>query len=117
MNTSLPASYALAKLPGVAPFCAAHSSSAWLPLDLLCSLVCIVSLHLQVPTRVLMGPGPSNSHPRVLTAQALPLLGHMHPPFFKVTCPRPCSSQQPAAVLAASAGPLAGLSVSRLEMG
>ena len=43
-----------------------------------------MSVCMQVPTRVLMGPGPSNSHPRVLTAQALPLLGHMHPPFFKV---------------------------------
>lgn len=32
-----------------------------------------------------MGPGPSNAHPRVLAAQALPLLGHMHPPFLKVT--------------------------------
>ena len=40
--------------------------------------------HLQVPSRTLMGPGPSNAHPRVLTAQALPLLGHMHPPFLKI---------------------------------
>eukprot|EP00891_Asterochloris_glomerata_P005967 jgi/Astpho2/5967/fgenesh1_pg.00080_%23_150_t len=39
---------------------------------------------LQVPSRTLMGPGPSNAHPRVLTAQALPLLGHMHPPFLKI---------------------------------
>ena len=31
-----------------------------------------------------MGPGPSNAHPRVLAAQSLPLLGHMHPPFFKI---------------------------------
>jgi alanine-glyoxylate transaminase/serine-glyoxylate transaminase/serine-pyruvate transaminase len=31
-----------------------------------------------------MGPGPSNAHPRVLAAQVLPLLGHMHPQFFKV---------------------------------
>lgn len=39
---------------------------------------------IQVPSRVLMGPGPSNAHPRVLVAQALPLLGHMHPQFFKI---------------------------------
>lgn len=39
---------------------------------------------LQVPTRLLMGPGPTNSHPRVLTAQALPLLGHLHPPFLAI---------------------------------
>ncbi|MEW5300914.1 MAG: hypothetical protein WDW38_005173 [Sanguina aurantia] len=39
---------------------------------------------LEVPSRLLMGPGPSNAHPRVLTAQSLPLLGHMHPPFLKI---------------------------------
>lgn len=31
-----------------------------------------------------MGPGPSNAHPRVLVAQGLPLLGHLHPPFLKI---------------------------------
>ncbi|KAK9842475.1 hypothetical protein WJX81_001656 [Elliptochloris bilobata] len=31
-----------------------------------------------------MGPGPANANPRVLAAQAMPLLGHMHPPFFKI---------------------------------
>jgi alanine-glyoxylate transaminase/serine-glyoxylate transaminase/serine-pyruvate transaminase len=31
-----------------------------------------------------MGPGPTNSHPRILVAQALPLLGHMHPPFIHI---------------------------------
>jgi alanine-glyoxylate transaminase / serine-glyoxylate transaminase / serine-pyruvate transaminase len=31
-----------------------------------------------------MGPGPANAHPRVLAAQTLPLLGHMHPPFLKI---------------------------------
>ena len=38
----------------------------------------------QVPSRLLMGPGPANCYPRVLAAQSLPLLGHMHPPFFKI---------------------------------
>lgn len=38
---------------------------------------------LQVPQRLLMGPGPANANPRVLAAQSLPLLGHMHPPFLK----------------------------------
>jgi alanine-glyoxylate transaminase/serine-glyoxylate transaminase/serine-pyruvate transaminase len=32
---------------------------------------------LEVPRRFLMGPGPANADPRVLNAQALPLLGHM----------------------------------------
>ena len=31
-----------------------------------------------------MGPGPANAYPRVLAAQSLPMLGHMHPPFFKI---------------------------------
>jgi alanine-glyoxylate transaminase/serine-glyoxylate transaminase/serine-pyruvate transaminase len=39
---------------------------------------------LQVPPRLLMGPGPSNSHPRVLVAQGLPTLGHLHPPFLAI---------------------------------
>lgn len=33
---------------------------------------------LEVPKRYLMGPGPANADPRVLNAQALPLLGHMY---------------------------------------
>lgn len=39
---------------------------------------------IQVPPRLLMGPGPTNSHPRILAAQSLPLLGHMHPPFISI---------------------------------
>ncbi|CAK0772136.1 hypothetical protein CVIRNUC_003932 [Coccomyxa viridis] len=39
---------------------------------------------IDVPSRLLMGPGPANAHPRVLAAQSLPMLGHMHPPFFKI---------------------------------
>ncbi|KAF8062065.1 Agxt [Scenedesmus sp. PABB004] len=39
---------------------------------------------MEVPQRLLMGPGPANAHPRILAAQALPLLGHMHPPFLKI---------------------------------
>jgi alanine-glyoxylate transaminase/serine-glyoxylate transaminase/serine-pyruvate transaminase len=31
-----------------------------------------------------MGPGPANAYPRVLAAQTLPLLGHLHPPFVKI---------------------------------
>lgn len=38
----------------------------------------------KVPNRLLMGPGPSNAHPRVLNAQSLPLLGHLHPPFLAI---------------------------------
>lgn len=36
------------------------------------------------PSRLLMGPGPANAHPRVLAAQSFPLLGHMHAPFFEM---------------------------------
>jgi alanine-glyoxylate transaminase/serine-glyoxylate transaminase/serine-pyruvate transaminase len=31
--------------------------------------------------RILMGPGPSNAHPRVLKAMATPLIGHLDPEF------------------------------------
>ncbi|CAL8465427.1 g4963 [Coccomyxa elongata] len=44
----------------------------------------LVDAPLKVPCRLLMGPGPGNAHPRVLAAQTLPLLGHMHPPFFAI---------------------------------
>lgn len=36
---------------------------------------------LNPSARVLLGPGPSNVHPRVLTAMATPLLGHLDPEF------------------------------------
>lgn len=36
---------------------------------------------LNVPTRLLLGPGPSDVHPRVLSAMATPLLGHLDPQF------------------------------------
>ncbi len=34
--------------------------------------------------RVLLGPGPSDVHPRVLTAMATPLLGHLDPEFLVI---------------------------------
>ncbi|MEO1437723.1 MAG: alanine--glyoxylate aminotransferase family protein, partial [Bacteroidota bacterium] len=33
------------------------------------------------PQRILMGPGPSDAHPRVLQAMAHPLIGHLDPAF------------------------------------
>lgn len=39
---------------------------------------------LQLPTRVLMGPGPSGANPRVLAAMTKPLLGHLDPDFLRV---------------------------------
>jgi len=33
------------------------------------------------PSRMLMGPGPSDAHPRVLKAMASPLIGHLDPAF------------------------------------
>lgn len=35
-------------------------------------------------TRILMGPGPSDVHPRVLKAMATPLIGHLDPEFLKI---------------------------------
>ena len=39
---------------------------------------------LTPPTRTLMGPGPSDVHPRVLRAMATPLVGHLDPSFVDV---------------------------------
>lgn len=39
---------------------------------------------LNPPERILMGPGPSNVHPRVLRMMSLSPLGHMDPEFFKI---------------------------------
>ncbi|MFB6267464.1 MAG: alanine--glyoxylate aminotransferase family protein [Halodesulfurarchaeum sp.] len=39
---------------------------------------------LTVPDRTLMGPGPSDVHPRVLKAMATPLVGHLDPAFIDV---------------------------------
>ena len=38
----------------------------------------------QMPQRVLMGPGPSSVHPRVLQAMTMPVVGHLDPAFFEV---------------------------------
>lgn len=39
---------------------------------------------LNPPIRILLGPGPSNVHPRVLKAMATPLVGHLDPAFLEV---------------------------------
>ena len=36
------------------------------------------------PPRILLGPGPSNVHPRVLRALATPLVGHLDPAFIEL---------------------------------
>lgn len=36
------------------------------------------------PNRILLGPGPSNVHPRVLRALATPLIGHLDPAFIEL---------------------------------
>ena len=38
----------------------------------------------QPPNRILLGPGPSNVHPRVLQAMLSPMLGHLDPDFWPV---------------------------------
>lgn len=36
------------------------------------------------PTRLLMGPGPSGAHPRVIRAMGAPILGHLDPAFLDI---------------------------------
>ncbi len=40
--------------------------------------------HLNVPPRLLLGPGPSLVDPRVLQIMATPLLGHLDPKFLEI---------------------------------
>jgi alanine-glyoxylate transaminase/serine-glyoxylate transaminase/serine-pyruvate transaminase len=42
------------------------------------------ALSLEPPQRVLMGPGPSDVHPRVTRALTAPLLGHLDPAFLRI---------------------------------
>lgn len=39
---------------------------------------------LRPPLRVLMGPGPSNTHPRVLAALGAPTIGHLDPAYLEM---------------------------------
>ncbi len=39
---------------------------------------------LTPPDRTLMGPGPSDVHPRVLRAMSTPLVGHLDPSFVEI---------------------------------
>ena len=39
---------------------------------------------LKPTARFLMGPGPSDVHPRVLKAMATPLVGHLDPQFIEI---------------------------------
>jgi alanine-glyoxylate transaminase/serine-glyoxylate transaminase/serine-pyruvate transaminase len=41
-------------------------------------------LSLEMPRRLLLGPGPSNVHPRVLRAMSQPIVGHLDPVFLAV---------------------------------
>jgi alanine-glyoxylate transaminase / serine-glyoxylate transaminase / serine-pyruvate transaminase len=40
-----------------------------------------MSLEMRIGSRVLLGPGPSEVHPRVLRAMSTPLVGHLDPEF------------------------------------
>lgn len=43
-----------------------------------------IPAELNPATRVLMGPGPSDVHPRVLKAMSTPLIGHLDPDFVQI---------------------------------
>lgn len=43
-----------------------------------------LELPMNVPSKLLMGPGPSNAAESVLKVSALPLLGHLHTEFIKI---------------------------------
>ena len=39
---------------------------------------------LEMPNRLLLGPGPSNAHPAVLHAMSIPPVGHLDPAFLEL---------------------------------
>ena len=41
-------------------------------------------MSFQPPQRILMGPGPSDVHPRILSALARPTVGHLDPSFIQL---------------------------------
>ena len=45
----------------------------------------ILSSHLSIPEKTMMGPGPTNVPERIRKAMALPTIGHLHPEFCKVS--------------------------------
>ena len=51
---------------------------------------------LDVPSKLLMGAGPSNAAENVLRAGALPLLGHLHTEFVQVLLPFNSYNDKPA---------------------
>ena len=38
----------------------------------------------QIPRRIILGPGPSSAHPRVLKAMSNPVMGYLDPDFFEI---------------------------------
>ncbi len=44
----------------------------------------ILPAQLDVPPRLLLGPGPSNAHPRVLQAMGMSQIGHLDPQFIEL---------------------------------
>src|SRR5439155_22702241 len=54
---------------------------AAVPARVQCAAVTTVPGAFAPPGRILLGPGPSDVHPRVLAAMAAPLVGHLDPVF------------------------------------
>ena len=44
----------------------------------------LILKQMEVPVRLLLGPGPSNPHPRVQRATGMQLVGHLHPEFYAI---------------------------------
>ncbi|KAB7494767.1 Serine--pyruvate aminotransferase, mitochondrial, partial [Armadillidium nasatum] len=49
----------------------------------ICGPACLLR-PVRVPSKLLLGPGPSNVSERVLRSMTSPMLGHLHPEFLKI---------------------------------
>ena len=39
---------------------------------------------IEIPRRIILGPGPSSAHPKVLSAMSNSVIGYLDPDFFKI---------------------------------
>lgn len=66
-----------------------HRTTGWVRTmashSLLVAPPAALSKPLFIPSRLLLGPGPSNLTPRVMAAGGLPVLGHMHQEVYQVS--------------------------------
>ena len=47
---------------------------------------------IDIPRRIILGPGPSSAHPKVLSAMSNSVIGYLDPDFFSACDPIPTTT-------------------------